>query len=161
MKPRWFVILALAAIAVVGAVFHAAKVADLTGELDKLGAGYASLAINHKRLQSDYSSLKSDYESLRTSYDELQGEVEKLRAPYLRVEVQRADGLKATVNGLTISNVDNITRIHWDWGDGSSGDSWFPASHAYAAGGTYTISVTAYDSAGRSTTNTVTVTVRA
>lgn len=31
----------------------------------------------------------------------------------------------------------------WDWGDGSKTVSWFPASHRYAANGTFTVTVTA------------------
>lgn len=43
-----------------------------------------------------------------------------------------------------------IERVHWDWGDGKSGDSLMPASHWYAPdGGMVTVSVTAYDILGR------------
>ena len=36
----------------------------------------------------------------------------------------------------------------WSWGDGSMSTSWFPATHIYAATGTYLVQVTATDSNG-------------
>jgi PKD repeat protein len=43
----------------------------------------------------------------------------------------------------------------WSWGDGSTTTSWFPATHTYAATGTYLVQVTATDSNGlRGTTST-------
>jgi PKD repeat protein len=57
-----------------------------------------------------------------------------------------------TSNGLWITN------LHWDFGDGSTLDVPFTwqsvvtdsRTHGYANAGTYTVSVTAYDSAGNS-----------
>jgi len=44
-----------------------------------------------------------------------------------------------------------IATYHWDFGDGSSQDTTTPTTtHAYAAGGTYTVSLTETDSAGTS-----------
>jgi PKD repeat protein len=51
--------------------------------------------------------------------------------------------------------------MHWDWGDGSGGDSGFPATHTYSKAGTYTITVTAYQSDSLTTTKTVQVKVEA
>jgi PKD repeat protein len=56
----------------------------------------------------------------------------------------------------------SITRVHVDWGDGQSEDNGFPAIHAthtYPSDGTYTITATAYDSNGLSTTQRITVTI--
>ena len=44
-----------------------------------------------------------------------------------------------------------VARIHWNWGDGSSGDQWFPAAHTYQTSGTYRVTVTPYDAVGGST----------
>jgi formylglycine-generating enzyme required for sulfatase activity len=54
----------------------------------------------------------------------------------------------ATVNGTVSSSCSTITRLNWQWGDGVSGDQWFPASHTYAVSGTYPITVTAYNDLG-------------
>jgi hypothetical protein len=71
------------------------------------------------------------------------------------------DGLAVNVNGVTKPGCSDVTvtRTHWDWGDGQSGDYWFPASHTYSSGGTYTITVTSYQSDEQSTTRSVTVIV--
>jgi len=37
------------------------------------------------------------------------------------------------------------THFNWDWGDGSSNDSSFPAAHTYQASGNYTVTVSAFD----------------
>jgi hypothetical protein len=81
--------------------------------------------------------------------------------PELNFEVVAVDGLKMTVNGGTrpMTQGTTITRIHWDWGDGYSEDHWFPASHVYSNGGSYTVKVTSYQSNGLSTTMSITVTV--
>jgi hypothetical protein len=71
------------------------------------------------------------------------------------------DGLSVTVNGGTrpMTPGTAIIRIHWDWGDGYSEDHWFPASHIYSQDGTYTVTVTSYQSNGLSTTKSIKVTV--
>ena len=46
-----------------------------------------------------------------------------------------------------------IVRINWDWGDGSIYDSWFPATHTYTAPGDYTVTVTAFNEDGKSSTS--------
>ena len=65
------------------------------------------------------------------------------------------DGLRVFFNGVVTTDTGVITRIHWDWGDGSNHDKWFPASHTYATPGSYQITVTAFDEAGGSSTTTV------
>ena len=50
-----------------------------------------------------------------------------------------------------------ITRINWNWGDGVIEDHAVPNSHTYAGIGSYTITVTAFQSDGQSTTRSMTV----
>jgi PKD repeat protein len=71
-------------------------------------------------------------------------------------------GLTVTVSGVATPGYEGakIDRLTWDWGDGSSEDRWFPASHTYSKPGTYTIKVTAYQSDGLSVTKTIQVNVR-
>jgi PKD repeat protein len=67
------------------------------------------------------------------------------------------NGLTVTINGAATSGYSgaSITRIHWEWGDGSSEDHWFPATHTYSNYGTYVITVTAYQSDGLTSTKIV------
>ena len=68
-------------------------------------------------------------------------------------------GFMVTVGGTSAAGTAGtaITRIGWDWGDGTTGDHAVPDTHAYAGTGSYTITVTAYQSDGQSTTRSVTV----
>lgn len=61
------------------------------------------------------------------------------------------------INGVVLSDFGCpvVERIHWDWGDGSDNASWFPAGHTYEANGTYTVTVTPYDTAGGSVSDTL------
>ena len=52
-----------------------------------------------------------------------------------------------------------ITSISWSWGDGQTSTSFLPASHTYAAGGTYTITATAEQSDGKSAMASVSATI--
>jgi len=81
------------------------------------------------------------------------------QSPSLTLFEPEIDGLTVTINGVTMPGTPGtmVTRIHWDWGDGSSEDRWFPASHTYSRAGTYTITVTSYQSDGLHTTKSVTV----
>jgi hypothetical protein len=62
-------------------------------------------------------------------------------------------GLKVSINGVTLPGASNlkITKIGWDWGDGSSEEHWFPTTHTYSAAGDYTVKVTSYQSDGQKT----------
>jgi PKD repeat protein len=73
------------------------------------------------------------------------------------------NGLTVTVNGSAALGYSgaSITRIRWEWGDGSSEDSLFPATHTYSSPGAYTVTVTAYQSNGFSTSKNLAVTVGA
>jgi PKD repeat protein len=85
------------------------------------------------------------------------------KPPTLTLFEPQVSGLTVTVNGAANPGYSgaSITRINWDWGDGSSEDTWFPATHKYSSAGTYTIKVTAYQSDGLSTTKTLSVKVEA
>jgi len=74
-------------------------------------------------------------------------------------------GLKVTVTGQAVPRSGGgggqITKIHFDWGDGNSADtSSLPASHNYINPGKYNITITAYDSNGLSTTKTMPVVIK-
>jgi hypothetical protein len=50
-----------------------------------------------------------------------------------------------------------ITRVNWNWGDGFIEDHPVPNSHTYGGVGSYTITVTAFQSDGLSTTKSMTI----
>ncbi len=50
-----------------------------------------------------------------------------------------------------------VTRVNWNWGDGASEDHTVPNTHIYAAIGSYTIAVTAFQSDGQTTTRSMTI----
>ncbi|MFI4970193.1 MAG: S8 family serine peptidase [Lysobacterales bacterium] len=71
-----------------------------------------------------------------------------------------------TINGLTVSFTDTssdsdgtIASRSWDFGDGSALDTTANPVHTYAAGGTYSVSLTVTDNGGASNTKTLPVTV--
>jgi formylglycine-generating enzyme required for sulfatase activity len=66
----------------------------------------------------------------------------------LTLQSPQVTDLTATVSGTVASDCSTITRLNWQWGDGTSDDQWFPASHTYAVSGTYPITVTAYNDLG-------------
>ncbi len=52
------------------------------------------------------------------------------------------------INGGVAPSSGTITRLSWDWGDGTVIDSFFEAAHTYSRNGAYEIKVTAYSSTG-------------
>jgi len=69
--------------------------------------------------------------------------------PELSLGTPEVDGLSIRIDGSAIPGTSDarITRIHLDWGDGSSTDySSFAVTHTYRQGGKYSIAVTAYQS---------------
>ena len=100
-------------------------------------------------------------------YQRLLGEfyirvVKPAEPPSLTLFSPEVNELTVTVNGVATPGTPDatITRIHWDWGDGTEEDSWFPAVHTYENPGTYTVTVTVYQSDGLTTTKTLTITVK-
>jgi hypothetical protein len=81
--------------------------------------------------------------------------------PDLNLNNPEISGYSVTVNGATSPGTSGtvISKIGWNWGDGSAEDSWFPATHTYANSGTYTITVTSYQSDGLSTIQTTRATI--
>lgn len=69
--------------------------------------------------------------------------------------------LMVTVDGSATPGTagETIIGVSWNWGDGTIENAPIPNTHTYAAGGSYTIRVTAAQSDGLSTTSTVTATV--
>ena len=63
-------------------------------------------------------------------------------------------GLNVSVNGTASPSSSNtIVYVEWEWGDGTSSNTWtpynlFPARHSYDSPGTYKITATAYQSDG-------------
>ncbi|CAK0780143.1 hypothetical protein CCP4SC76_7230009 [Gammaproteobacteria bacterium] len=64
-----------------------------------------------------------------------------------------------SINGYVSTNSGSISRLSWDWGDGSTSESWFPANHHYSLNGNYSVSVTAYSSSGQSENKTSAVSI--
>jgi PKD repeat protein len=85
------------------------------------------------------------------------------KAPVITLYNPQVSSLTVTINGNVTPGYSgaSISRVHWDWGDGFSEDHSFPASHTYSKPGTYTVTVTVYQSDGLTTSKTVTVTVEA
>ena len=54
--------------------------------------------------------------------------------------------LHVNMNGVVLPALSTAvaTNLVWDWGDGQSNPSWFPAIHTYTVASNYTIQVTAY-----------------
>jgi len=65
-------------------------------------------------------------------------------------------GNTVTINGVATGNP---SYINWNWGDGLTTTSWFPASHTYAYGGSYTVTATAYYSNGDQVVQSVVVNI--
>jgi hypothetical protein len=66
-----------------------------------------------------------------------------------------------TSGGTTDPNIGDTITYTWAWGDGTANTTGASGNHVYAAGGTYTITLTATDGWGKSATTTRTVTLPA
>uniref|UniRef100_A0A7C1CFC2 PKD domain-containing protein n=1 Tax=Thermofilum adornatum TaxID=1365176 RepID=A0A7C1CFC2_9CREN len=125
------------------------------------------LLLNYSTVGAVYSiSISSDGSYMATSLSNtiyFFGLSWKALSPFLTLYDPQIAGLTVSINGTTAPGYKDakITRIFWDWGDGFSEDHSFPASHTYSKPGTYTITVTAYQSDGLSTTKTLTLKVEA
>jgi hypothetical protein len=81
-------------------------------------------------------------------------------SPDLVVFDPQISGCTVTINGVVTSPCnDPVQLIHWEWGDTTSEDSWFPATHTYAQSGAYVVTVTAHTAAGYVSTKTKVATV--
>jgi PKD repeat protein len=73
-----------------------------------------------------------------------------------------AAGLTVALDGSTSTDADGrVASYSWDFGDGSPAATGAAPSHAYAAGGTYVVTLTVTDDHGAVGTSTATVTVTA
>jgi len=81
--------------------------------------------------------------------------------PSLVLFTPQVNGSLVSVNGVTLPSTPGsmVVRISWDWGDGCSEESWFPASHTYDRSDNFTITVTSYQSDGQRTTREVGVVI--
>jgi len=72
-------------------------------------------------------------------------------------------GKKVVFNGAVLSpqGCPGIGRIRWLWGDGTEGNSWFPAKHNYDQHGEYYLEVTARNLKGKMVTKEVVVKIPA
>jgi hypothetical protein len=77
----------------------------------------------------------------------------------LTLEPPVVDGHAVTISGSATPGSASVVieRVTWDWGDGSGETRIFAATHTYATWGTYTVSVTAYQSDGQFVTRTTAV----
>ena len=161
---KWITPVVLGVLLVGGSVFYGVKIADMTEQLNQLELDYAVLQSKHTALESDYDLLQGKMAELQSAYGKLEAKNENLQRllqPNLTLGTPEVAGLKVTVNGVVLpaTSTARITDINWAWGDGSSTSSWFPATHNYAKGGTYTITVTTHDSNEISATRTTIVTI--
>ena len=80
-------------------------------------------------------------------------------APILSISPATVIGLSVSINGVTDANTcgPQAVTLSWSWGDGTTTQSFFPASHTYPAAGSYNVCATTMDSRGLSTTQCETV----
>ena len=81
--------------------------------------------------------------------------------PAISLSSPQVTGLTATVNGGTspCGTGTTITSISWDWGDGDTSSSFFPATHTYCATGMYNITATSHQSDGQTASTSASATV--
>ena len=65
---------------------------------------------------------------------------------------QYAPCTQVSINGYVAAAPGVITNLVWNWDDGTTYASWFPATHTYPTNGHYTVAVTAYADTGESKT---------
>ncbi len=82
--------------------------------------------------------------------------------PQIVLMPARVMDLTSTILGTTIPGSVNatITSIQWDWGDNTTTEQHeFPHSHTYRSPGSYTLTITAFQSDGLNTTRTTDITI--
>ena len=82
--------------------------------------------------------------------------------PAISLQTPTVNGFIVSINGATQSAGQGatITKVDWDWGDGQQTTGWFPQSHTYSSGGTYTVAVTSYDSFGKTASVSTSINVQ-
>ena len=87
--------------------------------------------------------------------------VQQQTRPTVTLYSASADGLTVSINGVMQATTPGatITSVNWQWGDGSTSTGFFPQTHLYKKGGTYTITITVTDSNGLSASASETATV--
>jgi len=78
--------------------------------------------------------------------------------PVADIVIDSQSGLDITVNGSGSTDNEGIVSYSWDFGDGTK-KSGVTASHTYASGDTYTITLTVTDGAGLSNSTSIDVTL--
>jgi PKD repeat protein len=89
--------------------------------------------------------------------------LQHLTPPSIQLFAPQVAGLTASFNGVmmpTTSGASIPKPACWSFGDGTSGCYWFPTSHTFQRSGIYTVTATATDSNGLTTSATVKVTVK-
>jgi PKD repeat protein len=73
--------------------------------------------------------------------------------PSVNLNAPQIDGLTVTINGAAQPGTPgtSVTKITWDWGDGTIEDASLPATHIYGAGGIYSVTTLVFQSDGLST----------
>ena len=82
--------------------------------------------------------------------------------PQIVLMPARVMDLTSTILGTSIPGSVNatITSLQWDWGDNTTTEQHeFPHSHTYRSPGTYTLTITAFQSDGLNTTRTTDITI--
>jgi hypothetical protein len=81
------------------------------------------------------------------------------KPPLVKFFHPETDALTVSISGEVVPRSPGaaLRRVRWEWGDGTSEDHYFPATHTYRQGGRYTIRVTAFQSDGLSTTERTSV----
>ena len=100
--------------------------------------------------------------SFPTEYPSLIIPVEKSSPPTLILYTAGSrNGNTVTVGGSVTPGTagTTITRVDWNWGDGSTEEHIVPNTHTYTESGTFTVTVTAFQSDGASASTSLSVIV--
>jgi type II secretory pathway pseudopilin PulG len=99
-------------------------------------------------------TMSSQFSTQEVTYQDKSGSAPANQVPTVGCPTSSASGLTMTFAAVASDSDGTITRIDWDFGDGTvvtSGGS--SPTHTYPSGGTYTVTNTVYDDDGASATN--------
>ncbi|MFC5970580.1 PKD domain-containing protein [Halomarina salina] len=142
----------------------AAAPADQRGYLDEVATALDSdLRLGSGSVTDEESNLNGDPSIPVTSnLSEVDTDPAPERPPVATIDLATTE---ATVGERLAFRVDDtsgsgrwITALDWTFGDGSADEGWYSA-HRYDEAGEYTVTLTATDNTGATTTDTVTVAV--